>query len=88
MAERKDMPCFMPAIITLLAGKFTPAARVEVQKITLRSLYLKRSSMVSRSWSFKPEWWYATRPLKTWSDRPGEEKRGFRESSRSFLNKN
>jgi hypothetical protein len=49
------MPYFKPAIITLFAGRFTPAAKVDVQNITLMIFCLNISSMASRSESYRPE---------------------------------
>lgn len=47
-------------IITLFAGRFTPAASVEVQNITLIRLYLNKTSIASRSSPLRPLWWKAT----------------------------
>jgi len=47
-------------IITLLAGKLTPAARVEVQKIAFITPYLNRYSTPSLSSIDSPLWWNAT----------------------------
>jgi hypothetical protein len=41
-------------IITLLAGRFTPAAKVEVQNITLTRPSLKSFSIASLSSQLKP----------------------------------
>ena len=50
-------PYFMLAIITLFAGRLTPAARVEVQKITFIRPFLKSSSTTSLSSELNPLWW-------------------------------
>ena len=41
-------------MMTLLAGKFTPAARVVVQKITFRCPSLNRYSVISLSCRLRP----------------------------------
>ena len=51
--------------MTLLAGKLTPAAKVDVQNMTFITPYLKKSSIVYLSKTSKPEWWKAQPPSKT-----------------------
>jgi hypothetical protein len=44
----------MLVIMTLLAGRLTPAARVEVQNITFRRPFLKSISIASLSSALNP----------------------------------
>ena len=47
-------------MITLLAGKLTPAASVLVDVSTHNVPDRKPSSITLRSSDVRPEWWYAT----------------------------
>lgn len=46
-------------MITRLAGRFTPAASVDVQQITHITPHRNASSKCRRSSAVSPEWWYA-----------------------------
>ena len=51
------LPALTEAITTLLAGKFTPVAKVVVQKRTFKSLFLNRCSATILSSRLSPAWW-------------------------------
>ena len=66
-----SLPDFGSLMMTLRAGKLTPAAKVVVQNRNKIVLDLKADSMTLRSSRVRPPWWYIMPALTPESNQDG-----------------